>query len=43
MEDERFRDDFEEDLYNEAYLEESIENDEIDSGEGGFMIGYQRA
>ncbi len=43
MEDERFRDDFEEDLYNEAYLEESMDNDEIDSVEEGFMIGYTRA
>ncbi len=43
MEDDRFRDDFEEDLYNQAYLEESMDNDEIDSIEEGFMNGYTRA
>ena len=30
----------EEDFYNVEYLEESIEDDEIDSLEEGFMIGY---
>ena len=31
-----------EDFYNEAYLEEYVENDEIDSIEQAFMMGYLR-
>lgn len=30
----------EEDFYNLEYLEEYMDNDEIDSLEEGFMIGY---
>ena len=30
----------EEDFYNQKYLEEYIEDDEINSEEEGFMIGY---
>ena len=30
----------EEDFYNEKYLEEYVEDDEINSLEQGFMIGY---
>jgi len=40
MEDERFRENFEGDFYNELALEESIEDDEISSIEEGFMRGY---
>ncbi len=29
-----------EDFYNDKYLEEYIENDEINAEEEGFMIGY---
>ena len=36
MENEEFEGDF----YNELSLEESIEDDEIDSVEEGFMRGY---
>ena len=38
----KFLDEFEEDLdfYSEAHIEESLEDDEIDSMEEGFMIGY---
>ena len=38
----KFLDEFEEDLdfYNETQLEENLENDEINSLEEGFMIGY---
>ena len=43
MQDERFRDDFEGDFYSEASIEESIEADEIDSIEAGFMMGYTRS
>ena len=40
--EERFEanDESQEDFYNETYLEEYIENDEIDALEQGFMIGY---
>ena len=31
-----------EDFYSEAYLDEYMENDEIDSIEQGFMLGYLR-
>ena len=31
-----------EDFYSEAYLEEYVENDEIDGLEQGFMMGYLR-
>ena len=31
------------DFYSENYLEESIDSDEISSGEEGFMIGYMRS
>ena len=30
----------EEDFYNEKYLEEYVEDDEINAEEEGFMIGY---
>ncbi len=30
----------EEDFYNEKYLEEYVEDDEINGLEEGFMIGY---
>lgn len=30
----------EEDFYNEKYLEEYVENDEINGLEDGFMMGY---
>ena len=30
----------EEDFYNVEYLEEYMEDDEINGGEEGFMIGY---
>ena len=30
----------EEDFYNIGYLEEYVEDDEINAGEEGFMIGY---
>ena len=35
-------DEFEEDLdfYNEIHLEENLEDDEINSEEEGFMVGY---
>ena len=39
----KFREESEEDyedFYNEIYLEESMEDDEISSGEEGFMRGY---
>ena len=29
-----------EDVYSERYLDEYMEDDEINSGEEGFMIGY---
>jgi len=32
----------EEDFYSESVLEESMEDDEIDSLEEGFMLGYLR-
>ena len=37
-----FLDDFEEDLnfYSKELIEEDLENDEINSEEEGFMIGY---
>lgn len=40
--EQKFLDEFEEDLdfYNENKIEESLEDDEIDSIEEGFMIGY---
>lgn len=31
---------FDEDFYNEKILEEYVEDDEINSMEEGFMIGY---
>ena len=30
----------EEDVYNAEYLEEAVEDDEINAEEEGFMIGY---
>ena len=42
MEDERFRED-DGDFYNETFIEESMDNDEIDSVEEGFIMGYTRA
>lgn len=36
---EKFEDD-EEDFYNVEYLEEYVEDDEINAQEEGFMIGY---
>ena len=38
----KFLDEFEEDLdfYNEASIEQDLEDDEINSEEEGFMIGY---
>ena len=38
----KFLDEFEEklDFYDEAYLEDGLENDEINSMEEGFMLGY---
>lgn len=30
----------EEDFYNERYLEEYVDDDEINAEEEGFMIGY---
>lgn len=40
--EQKFLDEFEEylDFYNENKIEESLEDDEIDSIEEGFMIGY---
>ena len=40
----KFLDEFEEELdfYNEAQLQQSLEDDEIDSLEEGFMIGYMK-
>ena len=34
--------DSDEDFYSEKILEESMEDDEIDSIEEGFMLGYLR-
>ena len=31
-----------EDFYNEKVLEESVEDDEINGSEEGFMIGYMK-
>ena len=38
----KFLDEFEEDLnfYNKDLIEEDLENDEINSMEEGFMLGY---
>ena len=40
----KFLDEFEEkdDFYNENYLEEHLDDDEITGGEEGFMMGYLR-
>lgn len=40
--EQKFLDEFgeSEDFYSENKIEESLENDEIDSIEEGFMIGY---
>ena len=40
----KFLDEFEEDLdfYNQASIEQDLENDEIDSIEEGFMVGYMK-
>ena len=40
----KFLDEFEEDFdfYKESKIEESLEDDEIDSLEEGFMLGYLR-
>ena len=35
-----FDEEAEEDVYGKEYLQESIDNDEIDSVEEGFMNGY---
>jgi len=37
-----FSDEFEEELdfYNEESIEQNLEDDEINSGEEGFMLGY---
>ena len=37
-----FEEEHEDDFYNEQYLEEYVEDDEISSGEEGFMRGYLR-
>ena len=42
MEEEMLADEIEEDFYNENYLQESIDDDEINGQEEGFMIGYLR-
>ena len=40
--EQKFLDEFEEDLnfYNKDLIEEDLENDEINSEEEGFMLGY---
>ena len=42
--EQKFLDEFEEDFdfYSEDKIEESLEDDEINSGEEGFMLGYLR-
>ena len=35
-----FEEESEEDFYNKKYLEEYVEDDEINAEEEGFMIGY---
>ena len=42
--EQKFLDEFEEklDFYDQAYIEEELENDEISSIEEGFMLGYMR-
>ena len=37
---EKYEENSEEDFYNQKYLEEYIEDDEINSEEEGFMMGY---
>lgn len=38
--EEIFPEESQEDFYNEKYLEEYIEDDEINAEEEGFMLGY---
>ena len=40
MEEEMLADEIEEDFYSENYLQESIDDDEINGQEEGFMMGY---
>ena len=35
-------DEYDDNFYNENYLEESLQDDEISSEEEGFMMGYLR-
>ena len=35
-----YADEIQEDFYNENYLEQNLEDDEINAEEEGFMIGY---
>ena len=39
----RRQDEFDNDIYNEGYLDELEEDDEISSAEAWFMIGYSGA